>query len=152
MYSAAMFCAAPARFSTMICYESIFPGFVARFVRDGAQFLTVITNDSWWGNTSGPYQHIAIEAFRAVENRRWLVQCSNGGISCCIDPTGEVRYATDMFIQTSFIAAVVPGTVLTFYSRYGEWFAGMCLWIAGLTLAGATLRDFYNKRIRKDVP
>ncbi len=140
------------RFSTMICYESIFPGFVARFVREGAQFLTVITNDSWWGNTSGPYQHIAIEAFRAVENRRWLVQCSNGGISCCIDPTGEVRSATEMFTRTSFVATVVPGTELTFYSRYGDWFAAMCLWIAALAVVGAAVSDVYVQRRRKDIP
>ena len=40
------------QFSNFICYESVYPGFVASFVREGAEFLTVITNDSWWGNTS----------------------------------------------------------------------------------------------------
>ena len=53
--------------------------------RRGAGFLTVVTNDSWWGNTSGPYQHRQFAVLRAVENRRWVAQCANGGISFIVD-------------------------------------------------------------------
>ena len=67
-----------ARFSSLICYESTYPGFVAEFVKRGAQVLTIITVDSWWGTMSGAYQHHRIAIFRAIENRRWIARCALG--------------------------------------------------------------------------
>ena len=63
------------KFLAMVCYESIFPEFVGSFVKKGAEFLIFITNDSWWGNTSGARQHKQYAVLRAVENRRWVIQC-----------------------------------------------------------------------------
>ena len=59
------------RFCALICYESVYPGFVASFVRSGAEFISIITIDSWWAKMSGAYQHHQFAIFRAVENRRW---------------------------------------------------------------------------------
>jgi len=137
------------RFSTMICYESVFPGFVARFVREGAGFLTVITNDSWWGNTSGPYQHVAIEALRAVETGRWLLQCSNGGISCAIDPKGRVHKPTPMFTRIGLVATVIPSGELTPYVKFGDWFPQLCVLIAGTLLVGFFGKKAYIKIINR---
>ena len=57
------------RFSVMICYESTYPDFVADFVRKGAEFISVITIDSWWGRASGAFQHSQFAVFRAIENQ-----------------------------------------------------------------------------------
>ncbi len=129
----------PARCANFICYESVFPGFVAGFVRKGAEFLTVVTNDSWWGNTSGAYQHERFAVLRAVENRRWVVQCANGGISCVIDPEGRVKDSLGMYRAGAFVARVQLNDEITFYTEHGDWFARLCVAIAGGTLALALL-------------
>lgn len=131
-------------FSNLICYESIYPGFVASFVRKGAGFLTVMTNDSWWGNTSGPYQHVQFAALRAVENRRWIVQCANGGISCFIDPFGRILKATPMFTRQTMTMDVPLHDELTFYTRHGDWFAQACLVLALFAFAAAAGTKLYR--------
>jgi apolipoprotein N-acyltransferase len=135
-------------FSNMICYESVFPGLVSAFVRKGAQFLTIITNDSWWGNTSGAYQHKQFAVLRAVENRRWVVQGTNGGISCFINPYGRIISETKMYEQATLINKVEPGEEITFYTRYGDWFAELCLAISIMMLASGFGQNVYSK-IRK---
>ncbi len=136
------------KFSSVICYESVFPDFVASFVRKGAQFLTVITNDSWWGNTSGAYQHEQYAVLRAVENRRWVARCANGGISCFIDPFGHILHPTQMFTQTTIAADIEPAADLTFYSQHGDWLAEFCAVITSLLLAVAVSKRVYE-RIKK---
>lgn len=137
--------AAGFSFSNFICYESVYPGFVADFVRGGAEFLTVITNDSWWGNTSGAYQHAQFAVLRAVENRRWVVQCANGGISCAVDPYGHQFNRTEMFSMQSLVTAITPARDLTFYSRMGDWFAESCLVLSLFHLAAALGSRIYTR-------
>jgi len=131
------------KFGGMICYESVFPNFVREFVRRGANFLIVITNDSWWGNTSGAYQHASYASLRAVETRRWIVQAANGGISLVVDPTGVVRYRTHLYEQNAFIAYIAPETKETFYVQHGDIFAQICLF-GGLVMIIFTI--FTNVR------
>ena len=110
-----------ARFGTVICYETEFPWLVADVVKKGAEFMVVITNDSWWGNSAAPYQHKQLAVLRAVESRRWLVRCANGGISCCIDPYGRVVSATH-FGQPGTISFHVPlRDDITPFVRHGDW-------------------------------
>jgi apolipoprotein N-acyltransferase len=132
------------KFSNTICYESAYPGFVAAFVRKGAEFLTVITNDSWWGNTSGTYQHRQIAVLRAVENRRWIVQCANGGISCAVNPWGRITESTPMFIVKRMSCTVGTSDALTFYTSHGDWLPEFSLIIAFFTLAAAISQRFYS--------
>lgn len=132
------------RFSNLICYESIYPGFVAEFVRRGAQFLTIITNDSWWGNTFGPYQHQQFAVLRAVENRRAIARCANGGISCFIDPYGRVELSAGMYRKTNLIGEILSSSELTFYSKHGDIFSQCCLLITGFFIATAAGRKFYK--------
>jgi apolipoprotein N-acyltransferase len=126
------------KFSALICYESVFPEFVSSFVCKGAQFLVVITNDSWWGNTSGVYQHKQFDILRAVENRRWIVRCANGGVSCFIDPYGKIHEAARFGTQATIIGNIQPISTLTFYSQHGDWLARICLMLSVglLILAG----------------
>ncbi|MFZ5432585.1 MAG: apolipoprotein N-acyltransferase [Calditrichota bacterium] len=75
----------------LICFEVVFPDIAARVVKGGAALLTTITNDGWYGNSSGPYQHLALARLRAVAVRRSMVRSANTGISALILPTGEVK-------------------------------------------------------------
>ena len=115
------------RFSSLICYESVYPNFVRQFVKRGAQFLVIITNDSWWGNTSGAYQHVSYASFRAVENRRWIVRSANGGISGLIDPTGRIHHESKLYSAATIHGAIVSRDGLTYYARHGDIFAMFCV-------------------------
>jgi apolipoprotein N-acyltransferase len=121
-------------FASVICYESVYPDFVRQFVEQGAQFLMIITNDSWWGNTSGAYQHASFASFRAVENRRWIVRAANGGISGFIDPVGHMHQRTRMYTTTTIDGEIDARTHLTFYARHGDIFAKVCLFCGGLII------------------
>ena len=74
----------------LICFEVVFPEIAADMVAGGAQVLTHITNDGWYGNTSGPYQHLELTRLRAIATRRSIVRSANTGISALIDPLGRV--------------------------------------------------------------
>jgi len=115
------------RFSSVICYESVYPDFVRQFVTRGAQFLVIITNDSWWGNTSGAYQHVSYASLRAVENRRWIIRSANGGISGLIDPIGRIHNETKLYAAATIHGTVVARNAMTFYSKHGDIFALFCV-------------------------
>ncbi len=102
----------------LICIESIYPDFVAQFVKKGAEFISVVTNDSWYGNSSGPYQHKAFAALRAVENRRFVVRAANGGISTIIDWKGRTLAQTKMFEKTFLVGKVKLNNAPTFYTNH----------------------------------
>jgi apolipoprotein N-acyltransferase len=133
------------RFSGMVCYESIYPDLVSAFVRKGAQFLVIITNDSWWGNTSGVYQHLEYATLRAIENHRAIARCANGGISCFIDRYGRISEARDLYTQAILVGDVQLSDVQTFYSRHGDVFARACAGIGILAVLGAFIGRFRRK-------
>jgi apolipoprotein N-acyltransferase len=138
----------PIKFSGMICYESVYPNYVREFVKRGAEFLVIITNDSWWGNTSGAYQHAAFASLRAVETRRWMVQCANGGISMIVDPSGTQHLTTSLFSKTRFIGDIYAKSEMTFYVKYGDVFAQLCLTVSMMVLFAAVIQ---KKREKKDL-
>ncbi len=128
------------RFSGMICYESVFPNFVRQFVRRGAEFLMIITNDSWWGNTSGAYQHASYASLRAIETRRWIIRAANGGISGFVDPAGRIHSATLMYTQATIRGAIQARNESTFYVEHGDLFAILCLFCSGIFVILAVSR------------
>jgi len=107
---------------TAICYESVFPDHVRRYTKNGAELLTVITNDAWFGNTSGPYQHSRIAVFRAIENRREIARCANTGKSSFIDRYGRMRKTTSWDTRVTVTDDVQLYDDLTFYTKYGNIF------------------------------
>ena len=129
----------------LICYDSVFPNWVRQFVQQGSGFLTVITNDGWWGNTSGHEQHFAYARLRAVEFDRWVVRSANNGISGVIDPEGEVQVRTTYKTSTAFRYEVPILTSLTFYARFGDWLPQVLL----LCLAAGSVHFLVSKRTWK---
>ncbi|MET0155646.1 MAG: apolipoprotein N-acyltransferase [Rickettsiales bacterium] len=83
-------------FSPLVCYEIIFPGRVALRGGNRPNFIVNVTNDAWYGHTSGPYQHFAAAIVRAVEEGLPVVRAANNGISGVIDPLGRVREKTEL--------------------------------------------------------
>jgi apolipoprotein N-acyltransferase len=129
------------KFSGMICYESVYPNYVREFVKRGAEFLVIITNDSWWGNTSGAYQHASFASLRAIETRRWVVQCANGGISMIVDPSGTPHYVTSLYSKAMFVGDIGLRSDETFYVKQGDLVAHICLAVSLMILVAAIMRS-----------
>jgi apolipoprotein N-acyltransferase len=122
-------------FGTAICFEVIFPELVRQFALNGANFLTSITNDAWFGVSAAPYQHFNMAVFRAVENRRALARAANTGITGIILPTGAVQARTGIFERTTLEGRIPLMGELTFYTRHGDVFAYICVVISVLIIA-----------------
>jgi apolipoprotein N-acyltransferase len=131
------------RFGVPICYESVFPARVRRFVEKGVDFMVVITNDAWFGKTTAPFQHARIAVFRAIENRVSIARCANTGISCLIDATGRVTESTGIFHQAVLSGRVGLRNRDTFYTQYGDRFAQV---ISAITFIGLLCALFGPKK------
>ncbi|MDP2645257.1 MAG: apolipoprotein N-acyltransferase [Desulfobacterales bacterium] len=129
------------RLGLQICFEIIFPGLSRSMADNNAGLLINLTNDAWFAKTSGPYQHFSMAVFRAVENRKTLVRAANTGISGFVDPAGRIMAATPLFQEASLTRPVSILTEKTFYTRFGDLFAILCL----ITTALLALRARKNK-------
>ncbi|HEY4122694.1 MAG TPA: apolipoprotein N-acyltransferase, partial [Byssovorax sp.] len=90
--------------TTMICYEDILPEFVNSLVRAGdPELLVNLTNDAWFGDTSEPWEHLALAKLRAVEHRRYLVRATNSGVSAIVDAVGHVVKHGDTFREETIV-------------------------------------------------
>ncbi|NTU59154.1 MAG: apolipoprotein N-acyltransferase [Chlorobiaceae bacterium] len=128
------------RLGNIICYESIFPGLVSEFVRGGAQFLTLVTNDGWYGTSYGPWQHAAIGRLRCIENRRAMARCANTGVTLFYDRFGR-SYAEIPWWQRSVLTAdVALESGLSFYTRFPDLLPKTCIGIAGMLALVAMVR------------
>ncbi len=117
-----------ARISSPICYEIIFPGLVRKFADKGANLFVTITNDAWFGRTSAPYQHFSMAVFRAVENRVPVIRAANTGISGFIDAKGRIQKKSGIFVEAVLTDDVtLESFKKSFYSRYGDLFAFLCI-------------------------
>lgn len=120
------------KFGTLICFEVVYPEFVREMANKGVDFLTVITNDDWFGETAGPYQHFYIPVFRAVENRVWIVRAANTGICGIFDPYGRVTARTQLGGRTYLTGKIGPRMGETMYQRWGAVLGKICLAMAVL--------------------
>jgi apolipoprotein N-acyltransferase len=115
------------RFGVFICYESIFPGEVRRFVAGGADLLINISNDGWFGRSAAPEQHLRMARVRAVENRRWLVRVTNNGFTVSVDPYGRIVASLPADVRNAADLPYDFRTDTTLYTRFGDWFAWLCV-------------------------
>jgi apolipoprotein N-acyltransferase len=129
-----------ARAGVFICFESAFPSIARRFADEGADVLINISNDGYLGPTPVMRQHLANTVFRAVENGRPVLRVTNTGITARIDERGEVSDETKGFVPAVRVWTVGRAARgKTFYTRYGDLFAGACAALSLLTV-GASLR------------
>jgi len=134
------------KIGTLICYESIFGEYVTEYVKNGADYLFVITNDGWWGDTPGYRQHLHYSQLRAVETRRSIARSANTGISCFIDQKGELIQPTHWWTRTAIKSSINANDKLTFYTRYGDYLGRISVIILGITLIYCTIFFFKNKK------
>jgi apolipoprotein N-acyltransferase len=118
--------------STAICYEVIYPNLIRRFVQDGSELLTTITNDAWYGRSSAAYQHWDQASMRAIEQGRYLARAANTGISGFVDPYGRILNRTGLFESAIVVQELRFLTDRTIYSRTGDLVAWLSL---AITLA-----------------
>ncbi len=132
--------------STAICYEVIYGSLIRRFVTDGSELLTTITNDAWYGRSSAAYQHWDQASMRAIENGRYLARAANTGISGFVDPYGRVLQKTDLFEPAVLVADLRFLQSRTIYTRIGD----LAAWLAlALTLAGLLAAFTLSRRERR---
>lgn len=130
----------------VICYESIWGDWVGRSVKNGAQFIAVITNDAWWGNTSGKEQHLLYAKLRAIENRRWVVRSANTGISAFIDQRGDIKQRSQWWVPTALKADVNLNSEITFYTKNGDIIAVLGSFIGLVMIFIIPLQDYRNRK------
>jgi apolipoprotein N-acyltransferase len=129
----------------LICFEAIFPELVRDLSRKGANLLVNITNDAWFGATSAPYQHLSMAVFRSVEAGIPMIRAANTGFSAFIGNNGAILSQSDLFVE-----AVLDGSIPvspprpTFYTRFGDLFAGGLVLISLLKLLYT-----FQKRLKK---
>jgi apolipoprotein N-acyltransferase len=123
------------RVGTLVCFEGIFPELARTYVNNGARVLVNITNDAWFGNSSAPYQHLSMAAFRAVETRTPLLRAANTGVTAIIDRNGHISTMTPLFEQAFRTGEVRPGSGDSPYLKIGDLPAWLCVLLtAGIFL------------------
>ncbi|MDH4100305.1 MAG: apolipoprotein N-acyltransferase [Nitrospirota bacterium] len=125
--------------STAVCYEIIFPEEVREFAKGGAKLLTTVTNDAWFGNSSAPYQHFAMAAFRAVENRTPLARAANTGVSGFADSVGRIGPVSGIFTPALLDKTLEIKDNASFYTAYGDVFAWISAIVALVAVIGANI-------------
>jgi apolipoprotein N-acyltransferase len=106
--------------SLSICFESLYPGFIRKGVKEGADILINVANDSWFGNTYEPYMHFNSTIVRAIENRRSMARITNSGISALINPAGKVIKYLGLNESGVITGELTRRKELSFYTIYGD--------------------------------
>ncbi|MFS4470907.1 apolipoprotein N-acyltransferase [Chryseobacterium sp. T20] len=136
------------KIAPIICYESIYGEFVTDYVKKGANFLGIMTNDSWWGVTEGHKQLLSYAKLRAIETRREIARAANSGISAHINAKGEITADTFYGDQTALFAKVNLYDSMTFYTRAGDLLSRFSIFALGFLLF-YYLIEWFKKKTKK---
>ncbi|MDN3607600.1 apolipoprotein N-acyltransferase [Kaistella yonginensis] len=134
------------KMAPIICYESIYGEFVTDYVKKGANFLGIMTNDSWWGETQGHEQLMAYARMRAIETRREIARSANSGISAHIDARGDVVADTFYGDKTTLFANVNLYEHQTFYTRAGDLLSRLSLFVWGFLIVYMLIKKYQNRK------
>jgi apolipoprotein N-acyltransferase len=127
-----------------ICWESVYGEYFTEFVKNGAEVLFIITNDGWWGDTSGHRQHFDFARLRAIETRRAIARSANTGRSGFITPRGDVGQTLEWEERGTLTDDLILNRNTTLYVRFGDWICRLSLLVLGLSIL-----YFIGCRIRK---
>jgi len=121
--------------SVSICYEDIFPGQIKKLMDGGRsgrvpEAMFNMTDDSWYGNTVEPMEHLALATFRSIEHRRSLVRTTNTGISAVVDPSGRITHSIGQWTRGTLVGEIPLMQGRTFYAVMGDWFGFLCILLA----------------------
>jgi apolipoprotein N-acyltransferase len=124
--------------SVNICYEDIFPEHIRMLMQGGQdhripEAIFNLTNDSWYGNTIQPMEHLVLASFRSIEHRRVLVRSTNTGISAIVDPVGRIDRRTAQWTKATLVGRIPLLRGRTVYAVFGDWIGWVC---AIITLLG----------------
>ena len=133
------------RTGVAICYESIYPELCKQYVDDGAQMLSVITNDGWWGDTPGYRQHFSYSRLRAIELRRDVARCANTGISGFINQRGDVVSQSGWWVPDVLESKVNLSSEKTFFATYGDIVGRVCTFVCLMLLALLIVKSITKK-------
>jgi apolipoprotein N-acyltransferase len=137
------------RIATPICYEAIRPELVRRMMRETRPHLLVtLANDAWFGDSQEPWLHLGLAQLRAVEQRRWLVRATNGGVSALVDPSGRIVARTGLLTRENLSGTVHLLEGETWYARLGDWPG----WLALAVVLFALVRAPEAKRLSRPSP
>jgi apolipoprotein N-acyltransferase len=131
---------------SIICFESAFGEFTSQMVLQGADLLVVLTNDGWWKESSGVWQHFGYARLRAIECRKWIAHSANTGISGFINTRGEIVKVADMNKVDVVSTKVELNRTATFYVRYGDYCGRICVALSILVLIYLLINHWSNKR------
>ncbi len=126
----------------VICYESVFGEYVSAYTQNGADFIGIITNDGWWGNTPGHKQHFEYARLRAIEQRRSVARSANTGTSGFINQKGDVLQENVYWIQDALIQKIKLNSDKTFYTLHGDYIGFFALILSPVLF----IYSFYSKR------
>lgn len=109
-----------AKFGGIICFESLFPHISRKTIKLEANVIAILSNDSWFGRTPALYQHHSHAILRAVENKRYVLRCSNSAISSVISPYGKVEKTAPKYELSVLNASFNTNNDRTLYSYVGD--------------------------------
>ena len=123
-----------AKVAPIICYESIYGEFVTDYVKNGANLLAIMTNDSWWGNSEGHKQLLSYARLRAIETRREIVRAANSGISAHINAKGDIVEDTFYGDQTALAITANLLEEKSIYTKTGDLISRIAIFVLGFLL------------------
>ena len=123
-----------AKVAPIICYESIYGEFVTNYVKNGANLLAIMTNDSWWGNSEGHKQLLSYARLRAIETRREIVRAANSGISAHINAKGDIVEDTFYGDQTALAVTANLLEEKSIYTKTGDLISRIAIFALGFLL------------------
>lgn len=133
------------KMAPIICYESIYGEFVTGYVKKGANFLGIMTNDSWWGVSEGHRQLLSYARLRAIETRREIARAANSGISAHINALGETEEDTLYGDKTALFGKIKLYEGQSFYVRAGDIFSRLCIFVLGFLLMYYFVKKFQTR-------
>ena len=141
--------------SVNICYEDIFPGHIRSLMGDGSdrpipEAMFNLTNDSWYGNSTEPIEHLALASFRSIEHRRSLVRATNTGVSAFVDPLGRIVSRSGIWTRETLVDRIPLMKGRTVYAWLGDWVGWVCALLAlagiGRAIHAARLRNMAERQ------